>query len=51
MTFIIIVFVYGIMHSTLFKENMMWQTFNLGFFLNFYFYFLYNINGEFKYRI
>ena len=32
MTFIIIVFVYGIMHSTLFKENMMWQTFNLGFF-------------------
>ena len=50
MTFIIIVFVYGIMHSTLFKENMMWQTFNLGFFFNF-FYFLYNINGEFKYRI
>ena len=39
MTFIIIVFVYGIMHSTLFKENMMWQTFNLGFFFNFFFIF------------
>lgn len=32
MTFIIIVFVYGIMYSTLLKENMMWQTFNGGFF-------------------
>lgn len=32
MTFIIIVFVYGIMYSTLFKENMMWQTYNGGFF-------------------
>ena len=32
MTFIIIVFVYGIMHSTLFKKNMMWKTFNGGFF-------------------
>lgn len=39
MTFIIIVFVYGIMHSTLFKENMMWQTFNLGFFKIFLFIF------------
>lgn len=48
MTFIIIVFVYGIMHSTLFKENMMWQTFNLDLFIYFYITLMESLNIEYN---